>query len=209
MCADVLNEPTLVLNKSWLPISILRVKDSFCKVFGGMAKFIDDDFAQYSWEEWINSDKNQQGKESEFVHTPKYKVKAPKLIRLLYYNRMPKTDVKLTRRNILIRDGFLCQYCNKKLNMKNATMDHVIPRSKGGQTSWQNIVACCSSCNVKKGHKTLEEAKIKLFKKPRKPEWSPIYSKFVNDVPELWTKFVKNKNADCIKEADLESDRDL
>lgn len=212
MCSDVLNKPILVLNKSWLAVSIMRTKDSFCKVFSGMAKVIDENYVQYNWDEWVEvSQKTEEGDNASFVHTPNYKVKVPSIVRLLYYNRLPKTDVKLTRRNILVRDKFICQYCGKKINMKTATLDHVVPKSKKGKTSWTNLVACCAGCNVQKANRTPEEAKMRLRKIPKKPGWSPVYSKFVSEMSPTWLKFVKDQchEQEEKDQKDLNSDDEL
>jgi 5-methylcytosine-specific restriction endonuclease McrA len=96
----------------------------------------------------------------------------PTVIRLRYYVRVPYKDIPLTRRNVLYRDGNACQYCGYSGN--DLTLDHVVPRSRGGGEQWENIVAACVRCNVKKGSRTPEEADMPLQQRPRKP-YSSLY----------------------------------
>jgi len=90
----------------------------------------------------------------------------PVVIRLLYYVKIPHKDIPLTRKNIMHRDNYTCQYCGKKSDM---TIDHVIPRSRGGRDKWDNVVAACLRCNVTKGSRTPREAGYKLARKPARP----------------------------------------
>lgn len=103
----------------------------------------------------------------------------PSVVRLMSYTRRPPAKVQLNRRSILLRDDFTCQYCGYR--GPGLTVDHVIPRDKGGKTDWDNSVACCTKCNAKKGNRTPEEAGMVLNKRPRKPAYLPYmgYAKLV------------------------------
>jgi 5-methylcytosine-specific restriction endonuclease McrA len=184
----------LILNKSWFPIKVKDIKDVIGKLCNGNAKIIDEDFIQYSWQEWLDkySIPHEQEKniKYEFIRAKNFSVKSPKVMICTKYNKVPNISLKLTRRNILIRDSFACQYCEQKLSMRNSTLDHIIPRSRGGKNSWENLVICCISCNTIKSDKTLEETKFKLSHKPEKPKWSPIYSIMVKKWPKIWDKFI-------------------
>lgn len=94
----------------------------------------------------------------------------PTVIRLRYYVRVPYKEIPLTRRNVLERDRNTCQYCNTK--REQLTLDHVLPRSRGGGDTWENLVAACVRCNVKKGNRTPKEANMNLLTKPRRPHSS-------------------------------------
>jgi 5-methylcytosine-specific restriction endonuclease McrA len=100
-------------------------------------------------------------------------IKCPAVVRLLQYVRGKKHRVKFSRVNVFSRDKYECQYCGASPGTPNLTFDHVLPRSRGGTTVWENIVTCCLPCNAKKGSKTPEEARMKLLKKPVKPTWTP------------------------------------
>ena len=110
--------------------------------------------------------------ESErMVHSSRFSVRVPAVIRLVRFVRFRRWDVKFSRENIYARDRYRCQYCNVELAAKDLTCDHVIPRSQGGSTEWTNIVACCSECNRKKGGQTPGQAGLRLLKKPTRPSW--------------------------------------
>ena len=191
-----LNHPTLVLNKSWEPLTIETARDSIIKTFTGSAKIVDENYIQYDWEEWSEMSKYEyedgDNDDDKFILTADFqKIKIPEVIVLLNYNRLPDVKVKLTRRNFLIRDKFTCQYTGQKLSMSDATIDHVIPRTQGGLTTWDNVVICSFDANVKKGGRTPEQAGLKLKKVPRKPAWSLMFAKYVTRVPASWEKFIK------------------
>lgn len=185
--------PTLVLNKGWTPISIMPVKKAITKVMSDLARIVDpDDYQLYTFEDWMSL----PVKEGEpFISTSHAKVRVPEIIVLQEYEKLPQREVKLSRRNLLIRDNYTCQYTGKRINMDTATMDHVIPRSKGGGSTWENLVMCCLDINAKKADRTPDEAGLKLLKKPERPKWNPIYARFArlasSAVPSSWSKFIK------------------
>jgi 5-methylcytosine-specific restriction endonuclease McrA len=118
-------------------------------------------------------------------------VKAPAVVRLLSYTRVGRRSPPLSRANVIARDNFLCQYCAKELTTREATMDHVIPRSQGGRTSWENIVCCCPPCNRRKGGRTPREAKMSLLKSPVRPDWLPVLNmRFHGRIPSAWKTFL-------------------
>ncbi len=98
----------------------------------------------------------------------------PRVIRLLAYDRLPKQTVRFNRRNIFARDGNHCQYCGRHYPTSELSLDHVVPRSRGGETTWENIVCSCVKCNVKKGGRTPQEAHMHLVRPPVKPKRSPL-----------------------------------
>lgn len=121
-------------------------------------------------------------------------IKAPAVVRLLHYVHIGKKSPPLCRSNILARDNFQCQYCHKDLSPKEATLDHVVPRSQGGRTTWENIVCCCTHCNRKKGGRTPSEARMLLKKKPVKPDWLPVLQiRFHGKIPMSWQNFLAER----------------
>lgn len=188
-----LSLPTLVLNSSWQAICVHSVRKCMQKVFSGNALLLDhEDFVLYDFDQWCDLDVKPGHR---ILETPRISIRAPEIIVLKHYNKFPEREVKLTRRNLLIRDNFTCQYSGKRLSSREATIDHVIPQSKGGKTAWDNVVVCCPNMNSKKGNKTLAESGLKLLKTPIQPSWSPIYSRFARFVtigkcPESWKKFI-------------------
>jgi 5-methylcytosine-specific restriction endonuclease McrA len=119
-------------------------------------------------------------------------IKAPAVVRLLRFFRVGRRSPPLSRANVLARDGFRCQYCSLEMTTKEATLDHVVPRSQGGKTTWENIVCACATCNRRKGGRTPKEAHMKLLSKPVKPDWLPVLNvKFHGNVPEAWHIFLQ------------------
>lgn len=142
-----LNRLVLVLNASYEPINICSARRALKLVFKGAAVV-------------------EQG--SAFtVHTSKINIPVPSVVRLQQYKRMPRQNRSVSRKGIILRDGSTCQYCRKQLPSKDLTMDHVIPRSRAGESTWENLVACCFSCNNRKGNRTPAEAGLTLMKTPR------------------------------------------
>ncbi len=125
------------------------------------------------------------------IHSVSFAIKAPAVVRLLKYARIGRKRPPLCRANILARDNFQCQYCAVELSPKEATLDHVVPRSQGGKTTWPNIVCACSSCNRRKGGRTPKEARMMLRKVPVQPDWLPVLNmRFHGKVPEVWYTFL-------------------
>jgi len=184
--------PTLVLNKGWAAFSIMPVKKAITKVMSDMAKILDPETnSLYSFEEWMDFDVKIG---NPFIQTCSKRVRVPEIIVLTTYDKIPQREVKLTRRNLLIRDNYTCQYTGVKLNMSTATMDHIVPRSRGGKTNWTNLVMCCLDINAKKADRTPSEAGLSLLKKPIKPKWSPIYARFArltaSNVYPSWSNYL-------------------
>ena len=118
--------------------------------------------------------------------------KAPSIVRLLRYVNIGSRTPPFSRFNILARDRFQCQYCASNLTNKEATLDHIVPRSKGGKTSWENVVCCCKTCNVKKGAKTLDQIGFRLKVKPIRPDWLPVlHLRLHGNVPSSWQNFLE------------------
>ena len=127
------------------------------------------------------------------VRSPSRGFKLPSVLRLKSYSKhLFNRQVKFNRQNIFVRDHFTCQYCAKKLSEKKLTVDHVVPLSKGGTHEWSNVVAACGTCNNKKGNKSLEQANLKLKKKPDAPGWivSTQWELNTNRVPDEWRPYL-------------------
>ena len=142
-----LRRPVLVLNSSYEPINICAARRALVLVLKGVAAA------------------EEHG--SAHVHSARQALRIPSVIRLLEYRRIPHQTRALSRKNILMRDRYTCQYCQRTLNSGELTLDHVIPRSRAGETTWENLVACCHPCNNRKGNRTPEEAGMRLARAPR------------------------------------------
>jgi len=166
----MLNSAVLVLNRSWMPIHITTAKRAFCLLYIGVAKALDEQFEMFNFDDWAELKPNDGEPVAGLVNGV---IKIPKVIVLLTYDRMPKRTVRFSRKNIYLRDKYTCQYCGRKSSAGELNIDHIIPRSRGGRSTWDNVVCSCHECNRKKGGSTPEEAGMSLIRKPRKPRWTP------------------------------------
>ncbi len=131
----------------------------------------------------------EYGKE---IHSVSFTLRLPSVIRLLRMVKRPKTPIKFSRQNIYARDRYRCQYCGKRFPVEEFTYDHVIPRSRGGKTRWENIVTCCMACNRRKGGRTPAEAGMKLIRRPSRPRWLPALKITIGyrEVPSSWREYL-------------------
>jgi 5-methylcytosine-specific restriction endonuclease McrA len=187
---SVLHLPTLILNKSWVPIYFDTVREAITKIYTGHAAAIDSRDESMETHDWNTWHKLPVSGLKPFIRTAHTKILSPEIITLHRYSKIPKTEIKLTRRNLMIRDGFRCQYTGEILTLSTATIDHVIPRSRGGKTTWTNVVLACRDVNMRKANKTPKEAGLTLLTKPHKPHWDPLYSRYLRKVPLSWRKFL-------------------
>ncbi len=186
MTAHILNQPTLVLNRSWQAVNVKPLNRALCMAWSGSARIIDpDNFTQYEWSDWARLEP-QDGE--AVIQCVGFKIRVPEVITLISYSKVPHRCVPFSRRNLFIRDEFQCQYCGKHLISEDVTVDHVNPRSLGGVSSWLNCVVACLKCNMSKADKTLKEAKMKLRKEPKEPVWRPDFHCRMR-IPS-WEKFV-------------------
>ncbi|MEZ6142990.1 MAG: HNH endonuclease [Zavarzinella sp.] len=193
-----LESSVLVLNKMFMAVHIVSVKRAFCLLFKDLAEVVtveDGQYLSYNFSSWCEVSnyraKNYRQDEDDWVRTAKSEIQAPRVIRLLGYDRLPKQTVKFNRRNIFARDNNLCQYCGKKFPLSELSLDHVIPRSQGGKTTWENIVCACVDCNIAKGGRTPRQANMHLIRKPEKPRRSPmIVMKLTQKKYRSWQAFL-------------------
>jgi len=181
--SSALESSVLVLNRNYTAVHVTTVRRAFCLLFKEIAEVIsfaeDETMSSYSIESWVElsalrSRFEEDPADNEYVRTVTLEIRVPKIIRLLFYDRFPRQDVKFNRRNIFARDGNRCQYCGRRRPTSELSLDHIVPRSRGGQSTWTNIVCCCTECNVKKGGRTPSEARLKLVRKPYKPRRNPL-----------------------------------
>ncbi len=171
-----LDQQVLVLNRLWQAVNVCTARRALTLLFQGQAQVVfgdnDGSFRTFSFGEW--HDFSQQEPSAESVRTVSFKIRVPRVIMLLIFDRLPKKEVKFTRLNIFDRDKNLCQYCGHTFDRKDLNLDHVIPRDRGGPTTWENIVCSCIPCNTRKANRTPQEAGMHLVKKPKRPKWRPF-----------------------------------
>jgi len=167
-------QTVLLLNASYEPLKVISWQRAVSMFFMGKVEVI---------EEYDHD-----------IRSVSLIIKAPAVVRLLSYIKIGRRAPPLSRTNLLARDGLECQYCAKQVCAREATIDHVVPRSQGGKTTWENVVCACAPCNRKKGGRTPAEAKMKLSTKPCRPDWLPVLNvRFHGKVPISWQNFLSQQ----------------
>jgi len=170
----------LILNRNYMAIRVTNARRALSLLYRNLAEVIHIEEGQYltydfeSWREISELKQQFEPHEHDFVRTVRFSMAVPRIIRLTLYDRLPRKDVKLNRRNIFARDENHCQYCGKKYASSELSIDHVVPRSQSGKTTWDNVVCCCLQCNIRKGGRTPDQANMTLIAKPAKPRRSPM-----------------------------------
>lgn len=184
----LLNRNVLVLNKHWLAVHVCSARRAFSLLYQDMARVVTEKYDVHDFESWRDLSRYSEG---EVVHTPNYKLLIPEVILLRRYGKYPKHYVKFNRRNIYQRDNFTCQYCGNRLPREDLTIDHIIPRCRGGKSTWTNVVLACSGCNALKGDQPLSRCRINLIRRPKEPHWSTIMRRSITEEDHtLWRKFI-------------------
>lgn len=188
-----MNSDVLVLNRSFYAVAITDFQRAFKLVYSDRAYVIDEDYRTYNFQDWREMSEYVKEHPSGYVHTPSFKIAIPEVISLRYYDRLPVNEIKFTRRNIYDHYGYRCCYCGKNFPPSELNLDHVIPRSRGGKTDWNNIVTACIACNLRKGNKLPNEANMDLLIQPTKPKWRGGLSLLLRPsikIKASWQKFV-------------------
>jgi 5-methylcytosine-specific restriction endonuclease McrA len=196
MCgSDVLERATLVLNRHWQPIHVTTVVRALVLLWNDSARVVEpDEFRLYAWDDWARLTPPHDG---PCIRTARARLRVPEVVCLSHYDRLPTTAVTFSRRNVAKRDHHVCQYCGAQPGWERITVDHVIPRSQGGASSWTNCVAACVACNARKADRTPEQAGMSLRKRPARPEWKPLYTSHAHRV-ESWTRFLPHEPARAV-----------
>jgi len=188
-----LNQPVLVLNRLWQAVNVCTARRALTLLFEGRAQVVlesdDGSFQTYNFTEWRHFSSASTGEAC--VRTVSFRLRVPQVILLLIFDRVPKKEVKFTRHNIFERDKNTCQYCGRAFDRKDLNLDHVIPRDRGGPTTWENIVCSCIECNTQKANRTPQEAGMHLIRRPKRPRWRPFVQINLGfPLHESWKHFI-------------------
>ena len=167
----MLSSNVLVLNRLYQPIHVTTVRRALALLYQGVARAIDAEYRLFDFDSWAALSAEVYRDSIGLVGR---RLRVPRVIVLTAYDHFPKTRVRFSRLNIYARDSNTCQYCGRTLPRAELNLDHVIPRSRGGTTSWENVVCSCVPCNLRKGGRTPQEATMRLLRPPVRPRWTPM-----------------------------------
>ena len=168
MLESKLNKQVLVLNQNYEPMSVCDVRRAIILIYLGKAEIIE--------------------KDSGFIRSVRVSIPFPLVVRIVVYIHVPSKRIVLSRKNIIKRDGHVCQYCGDQ--SVPMTVDHMIPKNFGGNDSWENLVCSCVECNNKKGNRTAEQANMRLLRKPRKPNHLSFIRYFLGVKNDKWKPYL-------------------
>ena len=187
------NSYVLVLNRSWVAIQVTSARRAMRLLVQGRACAVHpNDYMLYDLPSWMEYSMYADGAPADrYVHTTSQRIRLPEVVVLNAFNGFYTPEVRLSQRNLFARDRDTCQYCGKTGMRSTMTVDHVIPKSRGGGDTWQNLVVACPACNLKKRDRTPEEARMPLLRKPLEPRWLPRFkSTFPREELMAWRRFV-------------------
>lgn len=176
MEAAVLARPTLVLNKAWQPIQVCTTQEAIGLVAKGSALIIEPEtFERHDLLSWNDVSKMQEKLEGAVIRSCHLALVPPEVILLTTYDGIGEKSVVFSRRNLFKRDRYTCLYCGKQpTDHGELTIDHIVPKSKGGKSTWENCALACVDCNKRKADLSLEKSGLKLRKVPKKPSWKSL-----------------------------------
>lgn len=193
---SALHSNVLVLNQHFRAVHVTTVRRAFallCKSVAEVVHWRNETYQTYDFETWKEISRLRDRFEpcDDWIKTVSFEIAVPRIIRLLLYDHLPPQEVKLNRRNIYARDRNRCQYCGRRFSTTELSLDHVVPRSRGGRTTWMNIVCACTSCNNRKAGRTPQEARMRLVQLPLKPPRNPVIQlKVRHEKYRSWKQFL-------------------
>jgi 5-methylcytosine-specific restriction endonuclease McrA len=188
MSVSALTEPTLVLNKNWLPIRVCTVRRALTLVFKDLARILGpDNYGLHDFTSWSDL---KIGQGEPYVQAVSFRIRIPEVIVLHRCERFLKPRVVFSRRNLFRRDKNTCQYCGRRFPTEDLSIDHVTPRSLGGHSSWANCVVACLACNARKGNRSLEAARMTILRIPREPPPQMAFTIHLGARKASWEQFV-------------------
>jgi 5-methylcytosine-specific restriction endonuclease McrA len=192
-----LESKVLVLNRLYMAVRVISAKRAFVMLAKDLAEVISVEEGRYvnydfsSWQEISQLQREFEHERHDWVRTVRFDLAVPRIVRLLGYDRLPREDVKLNRRNLFARDRNQCQYCGKHFPTSDLSIDHVLPRTQGGGESWENLVCACIWCNAKKGGRTPEQASMKLIRPSKRPKRNPLITlRLGSEKYQSWKAFL-------------------
>ena len=191
--SNLLETPTLVLNRSWVPTHTLPARLAIGLVARGAARIIDPEtYEAHDLHSWHDLSELKTKNRKQSIRSESLCLAPLEIVVLSGYSGVGDRRVSFSRLNLYRRDKNTCQYCGIQPGTRELTIDHVMPRSRGGELSWENCVLACVKCNKRKANRTPEEASMKLKVKPARPRWSQIHRLPLRPIWSSWEKFVSD-----------------
>lgn len=201
--ASALDSNVLLLNAHYAALRVISARRAFSLLFkrddyhrpvAEIVHIEDGRYISYDFEDWAELSAFRREFEPakyDWIRTVSFHIAVPRIIRVLSFSKLPRQEVKFNRRNLFARDSNMCQYCGRKFATSELSLDHLVPRSQGGPTTWDNVVCACLKCNVRKGGRTPEQAHMKPIRPPIKPRRNPVlHIKLSDDRYASWKQFL-------------------
>jgi 5-methylcytosine-specific restriction endonuclease McrA len=192
----------LILNRFYMAVRVVNVRRALTLLYRGCAEVItidDHQYSSYDFDTWcevsqIFALEKQHGE--DYLQAVNFEIQVPRIVRLTRYDKLPRSSVRFNRKNLFARDNHQCQYCGQTRPLSQLSLDHVVPRSLGGRTTWENIVCSCLKCNSRKGGRTPSQAGMALLSQPVKPHSNPAMAIPLNDPRYAsWKTFVQSSQS--------------
>lgn len=188
---SLLQQPVLMLNRRWQAIRTTPVANAISLVAKGAALFIDPETCiEHTIESWADLSRASRDFGGGVIRSSRVVLRVPEVLRLTRYERLGGRAVVFSRRNLFRRDRYACQYCGVRPGPEELTVDHVLPKSRGGRSEWTNCVLACVACNTRKSDRTPAEARMALRGKPCKPHWTALELGMRGDRRLSWRQFL-------------------
>jgi len=188
---SVLDDATLVLNRSWMVVNVTTVRRAVTLLYLDLARVIQPEtFDTHDFASWASV---AVGRDEPHIRGVSFRMRVPEIVVLVDFDERPALRVPFSRRNLFLRDEHRCQYCGVRAASNDLSIDHVLPRSRGGTSTWTNCVLACHACNVRKGSRTPHEAGMRLLRRPRRPRWSPYLSLHLSRGRRSWDRFLQQQ----------------
>lgn len=187
----MLNQPALVLNRHWIPIGTVSVRTAICLIYRRAARaLLPQDYSLHDFDSWSSL---RVAENEPCISTVSLRIKVPEIVLLTQYAAYPRRRVTFSRKNLYRRDHYRCQYCGAKPPLHDLSIDHLLPRSRGGHSNWENCVLACLRCNRRKSNRTLRESGLNLIRVPKEPTWTPFITIPLRQRRTSWEQFISNR----------------
>ena len=182
----------LVLNRNYVPINTISWQRAFQLMCKESAVALDEEMNRYNFDDWFQLSQMKQNGSWRYINTISSRVAVPEVIVLLICDKYVRPVVRFNRRNVYLIHKHTCCYCGKKFDTKDLTLDHVVPRARGGKTEWLNIVLACYECNSKKDRRTPAEAGMRMVYQPQVPQKNFMFNYLRHKLTpkSSWQKFI-------------------